>query len=103
MEQSQHDKRASRFQKFWMPYTGKELPLSCEEGNVYDKHVVAVHYIIKLMLLLLEMRLERCHVSSGFTYNMEVPVKTFLYLGRSFTCNSFHMTATFSLAHAFNI
>ena len=30
--------------KFWMPYIGEELhvPLSCEEGNVYYKHAVAV-------------------------------------------------------------
>ena len=30
------------FKQFWMPYIGEELPLSCEEGNVYDKHAVAV-------------------------------------------------------------
>ena len=23
-----------------MPCTGEELPLSCEEGNIYNKHVV---------------------------------------------------------------
>ena len=28
--------------KFWMPYIGEELPLSCEEGNMCDKHAVAV-------------------------------------------------------------
>ena len=28
--------------KFWMPYIGEELPQSCEEGNVHDKHTVAV-------------------------------------------------------------
>ena len=28
--------------KFWMPYIGDDLPLSCEEGNVYDEHAFAV-------------------------------------------------------------
>ena len=28
--------------KFWMPCIGEELPWSCEEGNVHDKHTVAV-------------------------------------------------------------
>ena len=28
--------------KFWTPYIGENLPLSCEEGNVYDTHAVAV-------------------------------------------------------------
>ena len=28
--------------KFWKFYIGKDLPLSCEEGSVYDKHAVAV-------------------------------------------------------------
>ena len=28
--------------KFWMPYIGEELLLSCEEGNIYEKHPVAV-------------------------------------------------------------
>ena len=33
------------FKKFWMPYIGKELPLSCEKGNVHDKHAVAVRTV----------------------------------------------------------
>ena len=33
------DHVSKRFSTF---YTGEELSLSCEEGNVYDKHVVAV-------------------------------------------------------------
>ena len=28
--------------KFWTTYIGEKLPLSSEEGNVYDKHAVAV-------------------------------------------------------------
>ena len=28
--------------KFWTPYIGEELPLGCEEENIYDKHAVAV-------------------------------------------------------------
>ena len=28
--------------RFWTPYVGEELLLSCEEGNGHDKHAVAV-------------------------------------------------------------
>ena len=42
MEQSQRDKRHHVSKKFWTPYSVEELPLSCEEGNVYVKHAVAV-------------------------------------------------------------
>ena len=28
--------------KFWMPYIGEKLLLSYKEGNVYNKHAVAV-------------------------------------------------------------
>ena len=35
MKRGHHDSK-----KFWKPCTGKELPLNCEQGNVYNKLVV---------------------------------------------------------------
>ena len=55
--------------KLWTPYIGKDLPLSCKKGKVYDKHTVAV--------LLLGTHLRRFRVSSGFSCSTKVLVKAF--------------------------
>ena len=44
--------------RLWTPYTGEELPLNCKEGNVYDKHVVAVRNKANAVAA----HLERCRV-----------------------------------------
>ena len=61
--------------KFQTPYIDEELSLSCEEVNVNDKRAVTVRKLT--LLLLMDTHLERCHVSSGFSCNTEVPVKAF--------------------------
>ena len=95
-----------------MPYIGEDILLSYEEGNVYDKHAVAASRGDSAVASAVSrgdsavarhpLR-EISHVFWFSCHNTEVPVKAILHLSRSFTCNSFHMTATFSLAHAFDI
>ena len=85
--------------KFWTPYIGEELLLSCEERNIYDKHAVAVRTKADAVAVGNAPR-EMSHVFWFFLQHRDV--EAFLHLSRSFTCNSFHMTATSSLAHAFD-
>ena len=72
--------------KFWTPYIGEELSLSCEEGNVYDKHAVAVRKADCVVVGHPPREISR--VFWFFSRNTEVRVKFFLHLSRSFTRNT---------------
>ena len=88
--------------KFWTPYIVEQLPLSCEEGNVnYDKHVVAVRNKADAVGVGNAHR----EMSRVFWFFLQHggTGKSFPAPRRSFTRNSFRMTATFSLAHTFYI
>ena len=73
--------------------------MSCEEGNVYDKHAVAVCKTDGVVFGHAPREMSRAfwvflqHGGTGKSF----------FAPRSFTRNSFHMTALFSLKHAFDI
>ena len=88
--------------KFWMPYIGEELPLSCKEGNVYDKHAVAVYKADGIVVGHNTPREIDVACLLVFPATRRYRYKLF-YASTEVSRNSFYMTATFSLAHAFDV
>ena len=71
--------------KFWMPYISEELPQSCEKGNVYDKHAVAVHKADSVIVGHTPREMSR--VFWFFLHQGGTGKKFFKHLGRGFTRN----------------